>query len=166
MGRHGCNRQEEGPFTVDRIVQKSEGFLCDHVGCMMTLVADWWVIISLVSRVEICVGVGIEEKIGAVEPLDMGAVIIVDGMSVEELAGVVGVVASFLEPHWQEVLVESAIHKLGVSSWTLSAAYSDSEVPRQHSPYGGLTSVTFVLCAWRPVHKLTREGQQSAVVTK
>jgi hypothetical protein len=30
----------------------------------------------------------------------------------------------------------------------------------------GLTSVTFVLCAWRPVSKLTRDGQHRAVVTK
>lgn len=31
-------------------------------------------------------------------------------------------------------------------------------------PYGGNTSVTLVLWAFLPVHKLTREGQQIAVV--
>lgn len=43
-----------------------------------------------------------------------------DGMGVEELAGVVGVVARLLQPEGQMVVVVAILDKLGVSSCLIS----------------------------------------------
>lgn len=147
MRRHRRDSQEERPFAMNRVIEEPHSFLCDHIGRVPTLVTDWWVMVSLISCVEISVSVGIEEKIGAVEPVDMGPVVIVDRVSVEELACIVGVVASILEPDWQEVVVEPAINEFWISTWAVSASVQSLRKScEQHSPYGGLTSVTFVLC--------------------
>lgn len=46
----------------------------------------------------------------------MRAVIVLNGVRIEELARVIGVVARFLEPDGQEILIESPFHKFGVAT--------------------------------------------------
>lgn len=53
---------------------------------------------SLVGRVHVGICIWIHEEIGTIKAIDMGAVIVVNGVSIEELACVVSVVAGFLEP--------------------------------------------------------------------
>jgi hypothetical protein len=71
---------------------------------------------SLVGRIHVRIGIWIHEEIGTIEAIDMGAVVVVNGVSIEELAGVVSVIARFLEPNGQEVIVESPIYKFGVTA--------------------------------------------------
>lgn len=47
----------------------------------------------------------------------MGGIVVVDRVRVEELAGVVGVIADFLEPHGEVVGVEPLGEELGVAAY-------------------------------------------------
>lgn len=71
---------------------------------------------SLISRVHIRIRPRIHEEIGAIESIDMGTVIVIDGVRIEEFARVVGVIARFLEPDGQEIIVESPIHEFRVTA--------------------------------------------------
>lgn len=127
VGRHRCDRHEEGPLALDRIVQESFGFLCNHVRRVLALVADWRIMVSLIGCVDVGVSVGVQKEVGAIEPINMRAVIVLDGVGVEEFPGVVGVITSFLEPDGQEVLVEPAIHEFWISTfWYVSPKLSFS----------------------------------------
>lgn len=46
----------------------------------------------------------------------MGPVVVIDRVSIEEFAGIVGIVAGILEPDWQEVVIEPLIHELRIAT--------------------------------------------------
>jgi hypothetical protein len=71
---------------------------------------------SLISRVHIRICPWIHEEIGAIESIHMGAVIVVDSVRIEEFAGVVGVIAGFLKPDRQEIIVKPPINEFGVAT--------------------------------------------------
>lgn len=71
---------------------------------------------SLVGRVHVGICIWIHEEIGAIKAIDMGAVVVVNGVSIEELAGIVSVIAGFLKPDRQEIIVKSPIHEFGVAT--------------------------------------------------
>ena len=79
----------------------------------------------------------------------MGFIVVADCMRVEQLSGVVGVVAGLLEPDGEEVVVEPAIHEFRVASYKpfQSACPLAMALIIQGTtiPYGGRTSVTLVL---------------------
>ena len=88
---------------------------------MLACVADGGVAVALEAGVEVAVGVGVEQEVGAVPPGWVGRVVVVDGVRVEELARVICVVASLLQPQGQVGVVEPLVDKLGVSAWLRSA---------------------------------------------
>ena len=47
----------------------------------------------------------------------MGFIVVADCMCVEQLSGVVGIVAGLLEPHGEEVVVETTTHEFRVASY-------------------------------------------------
>ena len=71
---------------------------------------------SLIGGVHVRIGIWIHEEIGSIKAIDMRAVIILDRVSIEELASIVGVIACFLEPDRQEIIVKAPFHKFGIST--------------------------------------------------
>lgn len=116
MRRDGGDGQEERAITFQSIVQETEALLGDHVGGVLAGVALWRFMVSLVARVVVRVGVGVEEEVGAIESLHEGMVVRREAVGVHELAGVVGVVAGILHPDGEPVVVEALRDKLGISA--------------------------------------------------
>lgn len=52
--------------------------------------------VALIGCVEVGIRVGVQQKIGAIESIHMGLVIVLDGMGVEEFTSIVGVIAGVL----------------------------------------------------------------------
>lgn len=50
--------------------------------------------------------------------------VVVDGMGIEEFAGVVGLIAGLLQPDRKVVVIESLAHELRVASCQLISLYS------------------------------------------
>lgn len=82
----------------------------------MAFVANRGITVALKGGVEVRVSVRVQKKVGAVPTGYVRGVVVIDGVGVEKLAGVVGVVASFLEPDWQIGFVEALTDELGVST--------------------------------------------------
>lgn len=83
---------------------------------MLVGVADGGVAVALEAGIEIHVGVRVEQEVGAVPAGWVGRVVVVGGVSVEQLAGVVGVVASLLQPQGEIGVVESLADELGIAA--------------------------------------------------
>lgn len=146
--------------------EEGEGFGGQEVDGVLAGVGDGGVAVALVGGVEVVVGVRVEEEVGGVPAGWEGGVVVGGGVGVEELAGVEGVVAGVLEPDGEVVGVEALGDEFGVAAWDgVSEVVGGRGRGRGGGlPYGGFTSVTFVLCACFPVRRETREGQQMAVV--
>lgn len=113
---YGRSHHEKGPLSLQCIIKEAQGLLGNNVHRMPSFITHGGFSMSLVGRVHVGIRVWIHEEIGAIKTIDMGAVVVVNGVSIEELAGVVSVIARFLEPDGQEVIVESPIYKLGVTA--------------------------------------------------
>ena len=72
--------------------------------------------VSLERRIDIFVGEGVEEEVRSREASSMRLVVVGDFLGVEELADVVCVVASRLQPQRKVVLVEASRDELGVAA--------------------------------------------------
>lgn len=68
------------------------------------------------ADVVVLVGEWVEEEVGLGVAADGGRVVVVDGVGVEELACVVGVVAGLLEPEGEVVIIVSVLDKFGISA--------------------------------------------------
>jgi hypothetical protein len=114
-----CDRRyghEKWPLAVQRIIEEAEGFLGNDIRRMASFIAHGSLFMSLIGGVHVRIGIWIHEEIGSIKAIDMGTVIILDRVSIEELARVVGVIARFLEPDRQKIIVKSPFHKFGVST--------------------------------------------------
>ena len=96
----------------------------------------------------------------------MRGVIVPDGMGVEHLSGVKSVISGILKPHRQVVLIVTILDEDWKSTYSGQPLFSKLEKKTAIIPYGGFKSVTLVLCANLPVHKLARDGQHTDVVQK
>lgn len=77
--------------------------------------------VSLVRRVPVGIGMGVEEKIGAIEAVHKRCVVGSDAMRVEQFPRVEGIVTGGLQPNGEEVFVEALGDKFGVSAYTALA---------------------------------------------
>ena len=92
---------------------------------------------------------------------------VLDCVCVEQLASVVRIISSVLEPYGEISLVQTLAHEFWVASYSGHSQCGDIFIgPRNFLPYGGFTSVTLVLWAAFPVQRFTREGQHRATVQK
>ena len=82
----------------------------------MAFIANRWVAVALKRRVEVRVGVGIKEEVGAIPAGYVRGVVVIDGVGIEELAGIVGVIASSLEPDGQIGVVEALTDEFRIST--------------------------------------------------
>ena len=73
--------------------------------------------VSLHRRIPIFIGVWVQEKVRAIPAGRVGGVVVIDAVGVEELARVVGIIASFLQPERKVGAVEALRHKFRVSAY-------------------------------------------------
>lgn len=92
----GRDGQEEGFGQLNSLIQKPVCFLRQHIRGIFALMTDWGLVISLEGGIQVIVGMRIEEKVRASPPSGTGRVPVVDRVGIEELAGVVGAIASVL----------------------------------------------------------------------
>ena len=78
--------------------------------------ADWLVVVSLKTSVQVFVGVWIKEEVRAIETRYERCIVSGQTMRVEELASVVGVVTGFLYPEGQPCFVEALTDELRIST--------------------------------------------------
>lgn len=65
MRGHGRDTQEEWFVCFHCVVEEAEGLCSKDVGGVLPLVADGRILVALVRGVEIAVGEGVEEEVGA-----------------------------------------------------------------------------------------------------
>ena len=115
--RHGGQRHEEGLVRLRRgVVDELLRVLGDDVGRVVALEVLGLALGPRRRHVVVLVRVGLQEEVGPRVPAHVRAVVVVDGVPVEELAGVVGVVAGILHPEAQVVVVVSILDKLWVAA--------------------------------------------------
>lgn len=113
-----------GAFLGKSIVQESENLVFDDIGGVVASVTDWLCSVAGHDGLVVMVRVRVQQKLGAVESVGVGLVVVGDSVAVPELSGVVGVVAGFLHPHGQVIviptlgndLLETAFSKVRVTS--------------------------------------------------
>lgn len=98
------------------LLEKPVRFLSSQIRRVLTFVVDWWCTISRHSRVEVLVGVRVEEEIRAIKPPGKRFVIIINGMLIPELANVVSIIIGGLEPMRQVILVDTLVDYFGIST--------------------------------------------------
>lgn len=116
MGSYGGNAQEERLLRGDGIIQKTKCFLRGYIYRVAAFVAHWRVVISLVGGVEIGIRVGIEQEVGSVESSNVWGIVVVHGVCIEQLAHVVCLISSALQPDWKEIGIESSFHEFRIST--------------------------------------------------
>lgn len=126
MRGHRCNDQEEWSFSRDCLFKKAIGLLSYNIGCIETFIADRLFLIPLPSAVKVGVGVGVKQEIRSRKASRIWGVVVVNVMSIEELASVVGIDSCILQPYREVFLIQALAHKLGIT------ACSDRRV-RRHS---------------------------------
>ena len=77
--------------------------------------------VSLVRRVPVGIGMGIEEEVGAIEAVHKGCVVGSDAVRVEQFPRVEGIVTGGLQPNGEEVFVEALGNEFGVSAYAALA---------------------------------------------
>lgn len=75
--------------------------------------------VSLICRVQVRVCIRIEQEVRSIKSGDMGRVVIVDSVSVEELSRVIRVVPGLLQPDGKEVGIESLLDEFRITSCCL-----------------------------------------------
>lgn len=109
--------QEPGLVGVrEGLVEEAARLVCDDVCRVLSAVADGLAAVAGHLRIVVAVGVGVEEEVGAIEALGVGAVVVGCAVRVPELANVVGVVAGFLEPDREVVVVPAGFDDAGVAA--------------------------------------------------
>ena len=84
---------------------------------MLSLVADRRVMISLVSGVQINVGKGIQKEVRLRPSFHVRFVVIIDLVGIEQLAGIVCVVTSLLQPHREVLIVQSLTEEFRITTY-------------------------------------------------
>ena len=117
MGCRGRDGQHPGRVGVrEGFVQEAARLFGNHVGRVFPGVADGFRAVAGHLRVVVTVGVGVQQKVGAVEPLGKRLVVVGHAMGVPQLARVVGVVSGLLHPDWQVVVVPPGFDYSGVTT--------------------------------------------------
>ena len=94
----GCYGEHERLFRSHCIVEEAMCFRRDDICGVLALVGHGWIVVSLECCVDIFVGEWVEQEVRSCEASSMRLVVVGDFLCVEELADVVCVVASRLEP--------------------------------------------------------------------
>lgn len=128
MRGDGCNDQEEWIFSRDCVLKKASSLLSYDIGSIETFITDRLLLIPLPSAVKVRVGVGVKHEIGSRKASRIRGVVVVNVMSIEKLASVIGVDSCILQPYREVLLIQALVHKLGVS------ACSDSQIRRHSGP--------------------------------
>lgn len=128
--RVGSRDEEEGLVALRRVVDEPVYLGCQYVRGVLASVAYRLVLVSLERAIQVLVGERIKEEVlprsaadskpdgpyRCGEPIDVRVEVVVNGVSVEELADVVRVVARRLKPHRKIIVVQALSHELGVSA--------------------------------------------------
>lgn len=125
MGGYGCNDQEEWIFSRDCLFKKASSLLGYDIGCIETFITDRLLLVPLPSAVKVGVGVGVKQEIGSSKASGIRGVVVVNIVSIEKLASVIGVDSCILQPYREVLLIQALVHKLRIS------ACSDSQI-RKH----------------------------------
>lgn len=128
MGGHGCNDQEEWIFSRDRLRKKASSLLSCDIGCIATFITDRLLLIPLPGAVKVRVGVGVKQEIGPRKASRIRGVVVVNVVSIEKFASVIGIDSCILQPNREVLLIQALVHKLRVS------ACSDSQIRRHSRP--------------------------------
>lgn len=128
MRGHGCNDQEKRVFGRECLLKKASSLLSYDISCIETLITDRLLLIPLPSAVKVGVGVGVKQEIGSSKAGRIWGVVVVNVMSIEKLASVIGIDSCILQPYREVLLIQALVHKLGVS------ACSDSQIRRDSEP--------------------------------
>lgn len=116
MGSYGGNAQEERLLCGDCIIQKTKCFLDGDIHRVAAFVADWRVVVSLVGGIEIRIRVGIEQEVGSVESSNVWGVVVVYSVRIEQLANVIRLISSALQPDWKKIGIEFSFHEFRIST--------------------------------------------------
>jgi hypothetical protein len=98
------------------IVEETVCFRRDDVCGVLALVRYGWIVVPLECCIDIFVGERVEQEVRSGEASSMRLIVVGDFLGVEELADVVCIVASRLEPQRKVVLVEASGNELGVTT--------------------------------------------------
>ena len=126
MRGHRCNDEEEWSFSSDCLFMKAIGLLSYGIGCIETFITDRPFLIPLPRAVKVGVGVGVKQEIRSRKASRIRGVVVVNAMSIEKLASVVGIDSRILQPHREVLLIQALAYKLRIS------ACSDRQI-RRHS---------------------------------
>lgn len=109
-----CDRQKEGVFLRQGVLEEPQRLLDDNVGRVLSGVADGLLAVARHLGVPVLVRVRVEQELGAVEAPGERLVVVVDGVEVPQLAHVVRLVPGVLHPQEEVVVVDALFHDLGV----------------------------------------------------
>jgi hypothetical protein len=117
VGGNGCVSKEPGLVTmrqslIKELVRKSS---CD-VGRVLAAIVDGRCAIVSDSGIAILVCVGIQEERGCIEAASKWLIVVVSGVVIPQLARIVRVVASVLEPDREVIIVDTLFDDLGISA--------------------------------------------------
>lgn len=128
MRSYGCNDQEEWIFSRDRLLKKASSLLSYDIRCIVTFITNRLLLIPLPGAVKVGVGIGVKQEIGSRKASRIRGIVVVNVMRIEKLASVIGVDSRILQPNREVLLIQTLVHKLGVS------ACSDSQIRRHSRP--------------------------------
>lgn len=72
--------------------------------------------IPLVGGIEIRISEWVEEKIRSGKAVHVWLIIIFHGMRIEQFPRIKRVVARFLQPHWQKVVIKTAFYEFWITT--------------------------------------------------
>lgn len=115
----GCNRrygQEELILGRNSIVEETKSLFGYNIGCVATFIAHWLLLIPLPRAIQILVRVWVQQKVRARKSSRIRRIVIVNGMRVEELAGIIGINSRVLQPYWKVSFVQTLANELGIAT--------------------------------------------------
>lgn len=116
MGCHRRYGQEEWFLGRNRIVEETVGLAGYDIGRVASFITHRLFLIPLPCAVQVRVRVWVQEKVRASKPSGKRRIVIVDVMSVEELAGIVGIDSSVLQPYRKVSFVQAQADELGIAT--------------------------------------------------
>lgn len=114
-----CHRrygQEEWFLGCNCIVEETVGLVGYDIGRVASFITHRLLLIPLPCAIQVRVRVWVQEKVRASEPSSKGRIVIVDGMSIEELAGIVGIDSSIFQPYRKVSFVQALADELGIAT--------------------------------------------------
>lgn len=117
MWRNRGNSKKEGTFARNSLFKQTVGSVGDDICGVLIFMMHRRVLVVLVDGVEVRVGARIEQEVGGGPAGDVRRVVVVNSVSVEQFARVVGRVAGFLQPDGQVVFIEALRDKFRVATY-------------------------------------------------